>query len=169
MVRYTPLPDADGRTARVCFNAQDMTARIEGKRLADIVAVPPRVWFNVGNGLRLRIVTRTRVESVDADGHAFADYSEGYKRFKAKKAGMVGRVNLTGPGAGPKMLDNIKVTARANTNPRIELWFATAEKATIAQYHMGDGRVDRKFFGLSDADIDYVVDYVRNWVKTGQV
>ncbi|MCS6274257.1 MAG: response regulator [Opitutus sp.] len=31
MVRYTPLPDADGRTARVCFNAQDMTARIEAE------------------------------------------------------------------------------------------------------------------------------------------
>lgn len=31
IVRYTPLPDDDGRTARVCFTAQDMTARIEAE------------------------------------------------------------------------------------------------------------------------------------------
>jgi PAS domain S-box-containing protein len=31
LVRYTPLPDADGRTTRVCFNAHDMTARLEAE------------------------------------------------------------------------------------------------------------------------------------------
>lgn len=31
IVRYTPLSDADGRTTRVCFNAQDMTDRIEAE------------------------------------------------------------------------------------------------------------------------------------------
>ncbi len=31
LVRYTPLADADGRTTRVCFNAHDMTARLEAE------------------------------------------------------------------------------------------------------------------------------------------
>ena len=31
LVRYTPLPDVDGRTVRVCFNAHDMTARLEAE------------------------------------------------------------------------------------------------------------------------------------------
>jgi hypothetical protein len=32
---------------------------------------------------------------------------------------------------------------------------------------MGEGRVDRKFFAMSDDDTDYIVNYVKNWAKTG--
>ena len=146
-----------------------MKATITGKQLAGIVAVPARVWFNAGNGLRLRIIDRTRRQNVDADGAPFEAYSEGYKKAKGKKSGLSGggRVDLTGAGGGPKMLNNIVLTARATNNPRIQLYFATAEKAQIAQYHMGEGRVDRKFFAMSDDDTDYIVNYVKNWAKTG--
>jgi len=148
-----------------------MKATITGKQLAGIVAVPPRVWFNAGAGLRLRIIQRTRARGVDADGAAFAPYSEGYKKAKAKKGGLLGggRVNLTGAGAGAKMLDTILVKSQATANPRIELSFALSSKEQIAQYHMGEGRVDRKFFAMSDDDEQYIVNYVRQWMKSGQV
>lgn len=140
-----------------------MKATIVGKRLADLVAIPTRVWFDAGTELRTRIVTRTRARGVDADGAPFQPYSEGYAKAKAKHGGMIGggRVNLTGTKAGPKMLDTMLVKASATTNPRITILFSLAEKAAIASYHMGEGRVDRLFFALSDDDIDYAVDYIR--------
>ena len=140
-----------------------MKATIVGKRLADLVAIPPRVWFDAGTELRTRIVTRTRARGVDADGAPFTPYTEGYAKAKAKHGGMIGggRVNLTGTKSGPKMLDTMVVKASATTNPRITIFFSLAEKAEVMNYHMKDGRVLRKFFALSDDDVDYAVDYIR--------
>lgn len=145
-----------------------LKASVSGRRLADIVAVTAEDWKAAGNGLRLRIITRTRGHGVDANGRSFEPYSEGYKRAKAKRAGMVGRVNLTGVKAGGRMLDDITVKANASANPRITLSFATAAKDQIAQYHMGEGRVDREFFALSEADLDYVIDFIRNRLNKRQ-
>lgn len=141
-----------------------MKATISGKQLASALVIPEREWRNLGNGLRLRIIQRTRGRSTDADGAPFQPYSEGYKRQKAKAGGMIGggRVNLTGTAAGPKMLDNITVlAASATTNPRVTLGFALAGKDQLARYHMGEGRVDRLFFALSDDDLDYGVSYIK--------
>ena len=140
-----------------------MKATITGKQLARTIAVPDAEWRNLGNALRLRILTRTRARGVDADGASFAPYSEGYKIAKGKQGGMIGggRVNLTGTTAGPKMLDTMMVTTQATINPRITISFALADKAQIAQYHMGEGRVDRLFFALGDDDVTYSVDYLR--------
>lgn len=140
-----------------------MTAKISGPKLADLVRIPPRVWGDAGKELRDRIRMRTRSSGVDADGKPFAPYSEGYARAKAKHGGMVGggRVNLTSTKAGSHMLDTMLVRASADRNPRITIFFSLAEKAVIASYHMGEGRVDREFFALSDEDVDYAVSYIR--------
>lgn len=140
-----------------------MVATLTGKRLSDAIRVPERVWLDAGTELRRRIIQRTRGRNVDADGAPFEPYSPGYARAKAKKGGLTGggRVNLTGAAAGPKMLDNMAVRASATTNPRISITFALAEKARIASYHMGEGRVDRLFFALSDEDLDYAVGFIR--------
>jgi hypothetical protein len=140
-----------------------MRAVIKGPRLADLVAIPPRVWHNAGVEARDRIRTRTRAKGVDADGAPFAPYSEGYAKAKAKRSKLstVGRVNLTGVRAGSRMLDTMLVKASATQNPRITIFFSLAEKAEIASYHMGEGRVDREFFALSDADVDAIVARVR--------
>ncbi len=140
-----------------------MVAHLTGKRLSDAIAIPKRVWLEAGTELRRRIIQRTRGRNVDADGVPFEAYSAGYARAKAKRGGVGvgGRVNLTGAAAGPKMLDNLAVRASATQNPRISITFALAEKARIASYHMGEGRVDRLFFALSDEDLDYAVGFIR--------
>ena len=140
-----------------------MVAHLTGKRLSDAIRVPERVWLDAGTELRRRIIQRTRGRNVDADGAPFEPYSEGYARAKAKKGGVGGggRVNLTGAAAGPKMLDGMVVRASATQNPRITITFALAEKARIASYHMGEGRVDRLFFALSDEDVDDTVGFIR--------
>ena len=48
MVRYTPLSDANGRTARVCFNAKDMTARIES---ADALRLRNHALSSISQGV----------------------------------------------------------------------------------------------------------------------
>ena len=139
-------------------------ATIKGKALASQVQIPVRAWQDLGNRMRLRIIMRTRGRGVDADGAPFEPYSPGYAKTKAKRGGMIGggRVNLTGVTAGPKMLDDIAVLqVSATNNPRLILGFATAGKATIARYHMGEGRVDREFFALSDDDMDDAHSYLR--------
>jgi hypothetical protein len=141
-----------------------MKATVTGKALASTLVVSADDWRSLGNALRLRLITRTRGQGVDADGSVFAPYSEGYKLAKAKKGGMIGggRVNLTGAGAGAKMLDAIAVLSTSATrNPRLVLGFALADKDRIAHYHMGEGRVDRLFFALSDEDEEYCMSYLR--------
>jgi hypothetical protein len=146
-----------------------MKATISGKALASTLAIPESEWRNLGNALRLRIITRTRAHSQDADGAGFQPYSPGYAAAKAKKGGITGggRVNLTGAGAGAKMLDNITVLqTSATTNPRVSLGFALADKNRIANYHMGEGRVDRLFFAFSDDDQEFGVDYLRKRLQS---
>lgn len=139
-----------------------MKATITGKQLAASLVIPEREWRNLGNTLRTRIITRTRRQGVDADGNRFEGYSDGYKAAKAKRGGNTGHVDLTGVKAGMRMLDNITVlAASATTNPRVTLGFAVSEKDRIARYHMGEGRVDRLFFALSDEDLDYGVSYIK--------
>ena len=143
-------------------------ATITGKPLASALGITAREWTNLGNLLRDRVVLRTRRQHVDADLVPFHAYSEGYKRTKGKKGGLLGggSVDLTGAGGGPKMLNDIVVrSASATTNPRLVLGFATSGKDQIARYHMGEGRVDRLFFALSDADVDYATTYIRGRLK----
>ena len=144
-----------------------MKATISGKQLGTMLTIPANEWQNLGNALRLRIITRTRMQNVDADGMPFHAYSEGYAKAKAKHGGLMsgGRVNLTGTAAGSKMLDNIAVQVQATINPRLTLHFATAGKAQIALYHMGEGRVDREFFALSEDDVDYSVTYLKGRLR----
>jgi hypothetical protein len=138
-----------------------MSVTVKGRPLARQIQIPREDWHRIGNELRTRIITRTRLKNVDADGVPFAAYSEGYAKAKAKAGGVATRVNLTGVRAGARMLDNIAVTANAVTNPRILLNFALERKAEIARYHMGEGRVDRRFFALSDEDESYLHAAVR--------
>jgi hypothetical protein len=145
-----------------------MRATITGKSLASHLVVPEQEWRNLGNALRLRIIQRTRMRGEDADGATFQPYSAGYAKAKGKRGGLIGggRVNLTGVSAGVKMLDAITVlSASAVTNPRVVVGFALTDKDQIAQYHMGEGRVDRKFFALSDDDLDFGVAYIRKRVQ----
>jgi hypothetical protein len=144
-----------------------MKATISGKQLGTMLTIPANEWQNLGNALRLRIITRTRLQNVDANGAPFHAYSVGYAKAKAKHGGLSGggRVNLTGTKAGPKMLDNIAVLVHAQTNPRLTLRFASAGKAQIALYHMGEGRVDREFFALSEDDVDYSVNYLKGRLR----
>lgn len=142
-----------------------MTAKISGPKLSTLVGFPgPEDWNHIGNGLRLRIINRTRSRNVDADLRPFEPYSPGYAAAKAKRGGLVGggRVNLTGVRAGARMLDNIVFRSNATANPRVVLSFGLAEKATIASYHMGEGRVDRTFFALSEDDMDWIVKYLKD-------
>ena len=141
-----------------------MKATITGKDLAVGIAIPAATWEAIGNELKVRIVNRTRYKHVDADGKAFEPYSEGYAKAKAKRGGMIGggAVNLTGVRAGARMLDDITVlSVSGTTNPRLRVGFALAEKDQLARYHMGEGRVDRLFFGLDETDKDYAVNFVR--------
>jgi hypothetical protein len=155
-----------------------MKATISGGSLAGVVTVPAREWMNLGNALKIRIVNRTRAKNVDADMVPFKAYSPGYAKTKSERsiasratklvrrrlvsAAPSLRVNLTGVSSGQRMLDNIVVQrASAVDNPRLVLGFANAKKAEIALYHMGEGRVDREFFALSEQDIAFATDYIK--------
>lgn len=142
-------------------------ATIKGKPLAGALIIPEREWRNLGNAFRTRIINRTRRQGVDADGRTFEGYSDGYKAAKAKRGGNASRVDLTGVRGGMRMLDNITVlSASATTNPRVTVGFAVADKDRIARYHMGEGRVDRLFFALSDEDLEFGVGYIRERMRS---
>lgn len=145
--------------------ATGLKATISGKRLADCIAIPAEAWQQVGSKLRQNIQWRTRLGN-DADGHAFEPYAEGYAAYRKKHGWSTGRVTLRTGRAGSHMLDDITFVTQATTNPRVTLFFASAAKAEIAQYHMGEGRVDRLFFKLSPQDLDEAVDILRRaWTR----
>jgi hypothetical protein len=147
-----------------------MSVTIKGAKLSSQIAIPDAVWQRIGKRLVENIKTRT-AHGVDADGGAFEPYSEGYAKYKAKYGST--RVNLRsqGPikrsGGTVHMMDNLVARTNATQNPRITIQFALTKKAEIAQYHMGEGRVDRLFFGLSDADADIAEQMVRTHLNRG--
>ena len=151
-----------------------MRVQITGKLLASSAIPPPEAWTRLGNALRERIIIRTRGRSVDADGTPFAPYSDGYAARK-RKAGATTRVTLMGIGAKlpggsvvpgkTRMLDNMAVVTNATANPRVLIKFSDTQKAELMTYHMYDGRVLRKFFALSDDDVDYAVDFLRKVMR----
>lgn len=120
--------------------------------LEKAIKVPQRVWSRIGMMVRENISKRTRA-GVDADGATFEGYSEGYLKQKKKAGGASGsRVNLKSVKAGGHMMTDMVVVTHASGSIKATVKFASAAKATIAQYHMGEGRVDREFFAVSDED-----------------
>ena len=150
-----------------------MKVRITGGKLAGAAQPPPAAWKRLGNLLRERIILRTRSKHVDANGQPFAPYSEGYAALK-RKAGTTTAVTLVGIGAKvpgrsfvpgkTRMLDDIVATVYP-TNPRLVIGFGSSGTATIARYHMGEGRVDREFFALSDDDVDFAQRFIGSALK----
>lgn len=137
---------------------------VSGASLESKIAMPAETWREVGTALRLRIIQRTR-KGMDADGRTFAPYSDGYRKAKAKQ-GAPSRVNLTSTDAGGHMLDAIAVETPTGGDVKVRLAFATSEKAKLAHYHMGDGRVDREFFLTSDDDAAAIMALIRKRLKS---
>lgn len=140
-----------------------MKASISGRKLGDVLKLDRATWQEVGNTLRANIQARTR-QGVDADGQPFEPYSEGYAAAKAKQ-GASSRVNLTSTQAGRHMMTDLKVTVQTERNPRVVIDFATSEKAKLAHFHMGEGKVDREFFGMNEHDEDQARQIVADALK----
>jgi hypothetical protein len=95
---------------------------------------------------RKMIRDRTK-QHQDADGNAFAPYSESYLLYRAKM-GKTDQPNLEDRGI---MLNSMAVKTISNG---AEIYFADAERRDIARRHNeGRGVPKREFFGLSDSEI----------------
>ena len=74
MVRYTPLPGSDGTISRVCFNAQDMTARIEAE---DALRLRNHALSSITQGVIIadvhRRITYVNDSFIHITGHNRAD------------------------------------------------------------------------------------------------
>jgi hypothetical protein len=125
---------------------------------------------DIGQSIAIRIARRT-ARGVDFEGGAFREYSEGYRRRKAKEVG-AGPVNLTLSG---QMLNDIHVTAA--TDRSCELGFSTfgkgSRRGTMIQRSRSMGANDkafyategshgvrRQFFDMSDEDEQFVADII---------
>lgn len=122
--------------------------------LSRITFSDPALMREIGNLATEDIVERTR-GGRDKGGMSFRAYSPGYAAYKQKVGGSSSPVNLTSPKAGVHMLDTIGPTeVSAKT---VTIAFTDALKAQIAAYHLGDGRVLRDFWGVSQAFLDRAV------------
>lgn len=131
-----------------------------GLSLDRLKLVDAGVMRELGDLAVEEIVTRTE-GGHDYQGHPFQGYSPAYAKRKQRYGKGLGTrtVNLRGIGPGLRMLDAIGVTA---VGPRkVTIGFRTAEKATLAFYHVesgaGKARVIRDFFGLSLRFLDRAI------------
>lgn len=139
-------------------------------KLADIPLSDEALMTEVGQLAIRRIHSRTSAGQ-DVNGAAFQPLSEGYAKQRTKQ-GLGTTSNLTLSGAMLNAMTIAKVLKRIVT-----IGFATgggkgASRGTLIQksrstganfkaaMHMGEGRVERKFFDLNDADEQAITDAV---------
>jgi phage gpG-like protein len=99
------------------------------------------------------VIKARTLQGVGVDGSGFADYSEGYAKYREKK-GRTASVNLTFHG---RMLGSMATTNIPNGS---KIYFADADRRNIAAYHnTGAGRLpQREFFGLSPIELQRLSD-----------
>ena len=140
-----------------------------GTRFAEIVLARPRVMREIGEGLRARIVNRTRA-GFDAAGRPFRPLSPGYAAQKQKAIGH-SRADLTVSG---RMLNDLRVYP---AEKRVTLAFSSAGGTGVGRtliqrsravgaadkafWHQVSGagkrRVLRQFFDLNAADEAFII------------
>ena len=143
-------------------------------KLANIPLVDEALMAEIGQMAIRRIHSRTSA-GTDVNGSAFAPLSDGYAKQRTKQ-GLGTTSNLTLSGA---MLN--AMTIAGVSKRMVTIGFASgggrgASRGTLIQKSrsaganfkasmaMGDGRVERKFFDLNDADEKAITEAVERYL-----
>ncbi|MBI5885370.1 MAG: phage virion morphogenesis protein [Deltaproteobacteria bacterium] len=122
----------------------------------------PEILEKAAAGLKERILERTALGR-DVDGEAFAPYSPRYAKRRARAGKDAKLVTLRSSGA---MLDSITTQARQT---EVSLGFNPSKEALKASRlqaaGVGDKRIKRRFFVVSEDDRAWVVRTVAGGVK----
>jgi integrase len=102
-----------------------------------------------------RIVLRTQ-QGKDVDGNSFAEYTEGYAKYRSKRGRKVSPPDLTFTG---NMLASIQTTFQKTADAIIgTIFFSSAREALKAR----GNQEKRRFFGLSDEQVKRITDKMKN-------
>jgi len=118
------------------------------------------VIYKSANQVKNKIVKRTR-SGVDSNGTPFEPYSKGYKSYRRKHNRKSSPVTLTYTG---NML-NSAIASRSGSRTKIHLPQASENKKA-GWHHFGKGNNPvRRFFELSEQNIDFLMNSIVNAFK----
>lgn len=128
---------------------------IDFKKMGDEVVQRKSVAFGQAVQIETGEIVRRTQSGIDVNGSPFKAYSKEYAAYKKKK-GRNATPDLTFSG---KMLGSIKATVKATaTKFFAEIKFSSATEAAKAKGNLKK----RKFFGLSDEQIQRIRDAITN-------
>ena len=123
--------------------------------------IDPKVLSALTQEIKKDILVRTD-KGVDFKGKKFDNYSDSYKKFRAKK----------GRGSSPDLQFTKRMLGNMTTKvgkDRGKIFFSRAEEAKKAYFHtekgVGKSRVKREFFRLSKENIRFVKDRLNKHIR----